>query len=457
MTTMNHESVRSRNQNSDQDEKLRQRKHGDEATRHLIRYVQEFAPFLIERASGAYIYDQNGRAILDFTSGQMCATVGHNHPAVVLAIKQGCEKVMHLLSWFLSPPVLELCDQLAAMLPPSLQKVLLLNTGGESNEAALRMAKLYTQKFEVVGLSASYHGLTAGAGSLTYSAGRKGYGPAAVGTMAIPAPYCYRCPQRQCPKKCNLACLEAGFELIDSQSVGSLAAFIAEPIISAGGVIVPPPGYLPRLKQLCQARGMLLILDEAQTGLGRMGTDFAFEHEDVVPDILTLSKTLGGGLPLSATIVSEEIEQNCYDKGFMHISSHVSDPLPALVGLAVLKVLREENLCQNVAQMGKRLENGLLEMKARYPVVGDVRGLGLLWGVEIVKDPETREADHELGSAITKRCLELGLSMNIVHFPGMSSVWRIAPPLTIKEKEIDSGLTILDQATRECLRHVKGY
>ncbi|MBN2292790.1 MAG: aspartate aminotransferase family protein [Pirellulales bacterium] len=418
---------------------------------HLIRYVREFAPFLIERASGSYIYDQTGRAILDFTSGQMCATVGHNHPAVVEAVEQGCRQVMHLLSWFLSPPVIELCNRLADMLPPSLQKVLLLNTGGESNEVALRIAKLHSGKFEVAGLSASYHGLTAGAGSLTYSTGRKGYGPASVGTMVIPAPNCYRCPIRQCPQQCKLACLEAGFELIDSQSVGSLAAFIAEPVISAGGVIVPPPGYLARLKELCRARDMLLILDEAQTGLGRMGTNFAYEHENVVPDILTLSKTLGGGLPLSATIVSPEVEQDCYEKGFMHISSHVSDPLPALVGLAVLDVLKRENLSRNAAEMGQRLQNGLLDMQKRYHVVGDVRGRGLLWGVEIVKDRDTREPDHDLGSAISNRCLELGLSMNIVHFPGMSSVWRIAPPLTVSEEEIDSGLTILDQATRECV------
>lgn len=214
---------------------------------------------------------------------------------------------------------------------------------------------------------------------------------------------------------------------------------------------MPPPGYLARLKELCRARGMLLIIDEAQTGLGRMGTNFAYEHEDVVPDILTLSKTLGGGLPLSATIISPEVEQDCYDKGFMHISSHVSDPLPALVGLAVLDVLKREHLSQNATDMGKRLQDGLLDMQKRYPVMGDIRGRGLLWGVEIVKDPQTREPDHELGSAISNRCLELGLSMNIVHFPGMSSVWRIAPPLTVSKEEIDSGLTILDQATRECV------
>ena len=436
------------------DDKTREDRHEqllEAANRHMIRYAGDFAPMLIERAAGSYIYDDRGRAILDFTSGQMCATLGHNHPAIVKSINRACTEVMHLLSWMLSPPVVELCGKLAEMLPPSLQKVILLSTGGESNEAALRIAKLSTGRFEIVGLTRSYHGLTAGAGAMTYATGRKGYGPALPGTMAIAAPNCYRCPIGQCIDNCELACLDAGFDLIDSQSVGSLAAFIAEPVISAGGIIVPPPGYFPRLKDLCEARGMLLILDEAQTGLGRLGADFAFQQDGAVPDILTLSKTLGGGLPLAATIVSPQIEQQCYDSGFLHISSHLSDPLPAVVGLAVLEVLRRERLAQRAARMGEHLGNALEEMKQRYPVVGDVRGRGLLWGVEIVSDRETRRPDHQLGAAITRRCLELGLSMNIVHFPGLSSVWRIAPPLTVTADELDAGLTILDQAIRECL------
>lgn len=419
--------------------------------RHLIRYAGDFLPLVIEHASGSYIYDNSGRAILDFTSGQMCATLGHNHPAIVAAIEHGCRQVIHLFSWMLSPPVIELCQELASLLPPSLQKVLLLSTGGESNEAALRMAKLKTGRFEVVGFTCSFHGLTGGAGASTYAAGRRGYGPAAPGAMAIPAPNCYRCPIRHCRDRCDLTCLYAGFELIDSQSVGSLAAFIAEPIISAGGVIVPPSGYFPCLKELCQARGMLLILDEAQTGLGRVGANFAFEQDGAVPDILTLSKTLGGGLPLAATVTSGEIEEECYAKGFLHLTSHVSDPLPATVGLAVLKALICERLAERAARMGEYLRAGLETLQKRYEVVGDVRGRGLLWGVEMVRDRETREPDHELGAAVTRRCLELGLHMNIVHFPGSSSVWRIAPPLTVTSGEIDTALTILDQASRECL------
>ena len=423
--------------------------------RHLIRYAGDFLPLLIERANGSYVYDEDGHAILDFTSGQMCATLGHNHPAVNEAIHRACGQVTHLFSWMLSGPVVELCGRLAALLPPSLQKVMLLSTGGESNEAALRLAKLKTGRFEIVGLTGSFHGMTGGAGASTYAAGRTGYGPAVPGTMAIPAPNCYRCPIRHCVERCDLACLEAGFELIDSQSVGSLAAFIAEPVISAGGVIVPPPGYFPRLKELCAARDMLLILDEAQTGLGRLGAHFAFEQDGAVPDILTLSKTLGGGLPLSATVTGDDIEAVCHARGFLHLTSHQSDPLPAAVGLAVLEVIERQQLAPRAVEMGACLERGLKELMQRYEVVGDVRGRGLLWGVEIVKDRLSREPNPEIGAAVSRRCLELGLSMNIVNFPASSSVWRIAPPLTVSSQEIDSALAILDQAVGECLAAAK--
>ncbi len=419
------------------------------ADEHLIRYGGEFLRPVIERASGCFLYDSDGHEILDFTSGQMCSTLGHNHPAVVSAIKQSCRQTIHLFSWMLSPPVIELCHTLAEMLPPTLQKVLLLSTGGESNEAALRMAKLHTGGFEIVGLTNSYHGMTGGAGSSTYSIGRTGCGPAMPGTMAIPAPNCYRCPIRHCIDRCDLACLDAGFELVDNQTVGALAAVIAEPIISAGGVIVPPAGYFPRLKELCEARGMLLILDEAQTGLGRIGARFAFEQDGAVPDILTLSKTLGGGLPLAATVTGKEIEESCHQKGFVHVTSHESDPLPAAVGLAVLEVIVRDRLVERARQMGDYLKRSLDELMQRYECIGDIRGRGLLWGVEIVKDRSSREPDAAFGAAVTRRCLELGLSMNIVTFPGLASVWRIAPPLTVRTEEIDKALTILDQALCE--------
>jgi 2,2-dialkylglycine decarboxylase (pyruvate) len=419
--------------------------------RHMIRYVGDFPGFFIERAEGAWVFDDRGRRILDFTSGQMCATLGHNHPEVVAAIRRSCDRSLHLFSWLLAPEVVELCRELAALLPPQLQKVILLNTGSEANEVALRMAKLTTGCWEVVGLSASFHGLTGGAGAATYAIGRSGAGPAVPGSLSIPAPYAYRCPIRHCDGACDLACLEVGFEQVDRQSTGALAAAIAEPILSTGGVIVPPAGYFPRLEELCGARGMLLILDEAQTAFGRVGADFCFAQDGVVPDFLAVSKTLGGGIPLAATVTSPEIEEDCYRKGFVHVTSHVSDPLPAAVGLAVLEVLRRERLVERAVALGARLEAGLRELQQRYEVIGDVRGRGLLWGVELVTDRESRTPNPALGTAITRRCLELGLSMNIVAFPRLASVWRIAPPLTCSEAEIDQGLAILDQAIRESL------
>jgi len=266
------------------------------------------------------------------------------------------------------------------------------------------------------------------------------------GTYAIPEPNCYRCPIRHCRDKCDMTCLDVGFNLFDAQSVGAPAAVIVEPILSAGGIIVPPDGYFVRMRKLCDARGMLLIFDEAQTAFGRIGRNFAFEALGVTPDILTMSKTLGGGLPLSATATSPEIEEECYRKGFANYTSHVSDPLPATVGLAVLEVLESERLAANARAMGERLKNGLLELKARYEVIGDVRGQGLLIGVELVRDRESREPFHQLGLEVTQRCMELGLSMNIRQVSTRGSVWRIAPPLTVKADEIDCALAIIDQA-----------
>jgi 2,2-dialkylglycine decarboxylase (pyruvate) len=423
----------------------------DMAEAYLIRYGGSFTPLLIERAAGTYLYDQSGRAILDFTSGQMCATLGHNHPAVVEAIQKACREVLHLFSGMLSPAVVKLAAQLTHLLPPTLQKAIFLNTGSEANEAAIRMAKLHTGGFEIVGLSASWHGMTAGANASTFVAARKGYGPTMPGTFSLPTPNCYRCPIQHCQDRCDMACLEVGFAMVDNQSVGAYAAVIAEPILSAGGMVVPPDGYFQRLQTLCRERGMLLILDEAQTAFGRTGTNFAFEQLGIVPDLLTLSKTLGGGLPLAATVTSAEIEQDCFEKDFLYYTSHVSDPMPAEVGLAVLQVLSSQNLNQRTQEMGSYLKAGLLELQERYEVIGDVRGRGLLLGVELVKDRQSRQPYSELGAKVTRRCLELGLSMNIVAMPSMGSVWRIAPPLTVTQAELDQGLAILDQAMRDSL------
>ena len=419
----------------------------DERERFLIRYSHNFASFIVARASGAWLETTDGRRILDFTSGQICSTIGHNHPQIVAAIQQSLDEVIHLNSWMLSEPVLALAERLVGLVPASLNKVILVNTGGEANEIALRLAKMYTGRFEMVGLTRSWHGLQAGAASLNLAAGHAGYGPSMPGSLTLPAPYAYRCPIRHCNGNCDCSCLEAGFDLIDQQSIGSLCAVIAEPILSAGGIIVPPPDYFQRLRKLCDERGMLLILDEAQTGFGRLGTMFGFEQYDVVPDILSVSKTLGGGIPIAASFTSSAIESNCYDKGFMHVTSHVSDPLPAAVGLAVINVIEEEGLVAQAQQRGDYLMAGLRELQNRHEQIGDVRGKGLLVGIELVEDRTTKKPADALGVAVGDECLRRGLSMNIVRSTGgMLNCFRMAPPLSITESEIDIALGIIDDA-----------
>jgi 2,2-dialkylglycine decarboxylase (pyruvate) len=426
-------------------------KRGNESwDEHLIRYGMAFVPRLIVKARGTSIWDADGNELLDFTSGQMCATLGHNHPRVVEAIAKASAGVLHLFSGMLSPPVVELSRRLAEMLPDLLSKAMFLSTGGEANEAALKMAKLHTGKFEVVGFTGAWHGMTSGAQAVNYLAGRKGYGPMLPGALALPAPNAYRCPLRHCRNACDGTCLDVGFDLIDAQSTGSLAALIAEPVESAGGVIVPPEDYWQKAKRHCDERGMLLVFDEAQTAF-RLGRNFAFEHFGVVPDILTLSKTLGGGVPLSAVVTSEEIEADCHAKGFLHITSHISDPLPAQVGLAVLAVIEEQHLTARAVEMGERLAAGLHYLQERHEIIGDVRGLGLLYGVELVRDRETREPDAATGRAVAERCMELGLSMNITAIGTMAAIWRIAPPLTVGAGEIERAITIMDQAIADVL------
>lgn len=417
----------------------------------LIRYCGEFSPMLIERAEGAYIYASDGRKILDFTSGQMCSVFGHNHPEIVAAIKRATEGSLHLLSTMLSPAVVQLSKELTQLLPAGLDRALFVNTGSESNEVAIRMAKLYTQGFEILGFIGSWHGMTAGAQSSTYSQTRQGYGPVIPGSLSIPAPYAYRCPIKHCQGTCDQSCLEVGMSLVDRQSVGAYAACIVEPILSAAGIIELTPEYLQRLKELCEERGMLLILDEAQTGMGRLGANFGFEILGVVPDFLTLSKTLGGGLPLAATITSKAIEEDCFDKGFINVTSHISDPLPAEVGLTMIEILVRDQMQENAARQGAYLKQQLIELQEKYECVGDVRGRGLLLGMEIVKDRHQRQPDVELGYAIADRCLELGLSMNIVRVKGMAGVFRIAPPMTISREEIDLGVAIMDKAIQESI------
>src|SRR5271168_3616316 len=413
------------------------------ARRHMLHFGGTFVPFAPVRAQGSFVFDAAGRRVLDFTSGQMSAILGHCHPEIVATVRDAAGRLDHLFSSMLSPPVVDLAEALARLVP-ALPKVMLLSTGGEANEAAIKIAKLVTGGWEVVGFAQSWHGMTGGAAAATYKAGRRGYGPSAAGSFAIPAPDAFR------PRFAGVswqAELDDSFALLDRQSTGNLAAFIAEPILSSGGMIELPVGYLRALAAKCAERGMKLIVDEAQTGLGRTGLMFAFERDGVVPDLLVLSKTLGAGLPLSAVMTSEAISRECDARGFLFYTTHVNDPLPAAVGLKVLEIVERDGLAARAAAMGARLKDGLWALRERFPWVGDVRGRGLLLGLEFVdEDGGKRRSSAELSDAVTDRALELGLSANIVRAGSSGGVMRIAPPLTVTEGEIDLGLELLAQA-----------
>jgi 2,2-dialkylglycine decarboxylase (pyruvate) len=426
------------------------------AKKYLVRYGGDAFPNLFVSAKGTVVRDDTGREILDFTSGQMCATIGHNHPAIVAAVQAAGRKAFHLFSGMIPEVVAELARTVARdWMPQGLTKSLFVNTGAESNEAALRMAKLHTEGYEILAVGGSWHGVTGGTSAVSFASDRKGYGVPVPGVFAMPEPNAYRPYIDAGDEEASaLACLELGLKMFDMQSSGRPAAIIVEPIISAGGVLVPPKAYMQALRRAADARGMLLIFDEAQTAFGRIGHRTGAEFFGVTPDIMTVSKTLGGGVPLAGTITTPEIEDSVHRKGFNFYTSHVSDPLPAEVGLAVLRVIAEECLVERARTVGLYLRQRLDELQQRHEVIGDVRGAGLLLGVELVQDRESRRPYHELGARTTRRCFELGLSMNIRRRPERGSVWRIAPPLTVSTDEIDRAAAILDQALRESLDEI---
>jgi 2,2-dialkylglycine decarboxylase (pyruvate) len=272
------------------------------------------------------------------------------------------------------------------------------------------------------------------------------------GNLTLPTPNAFRSPFRRADDSHDWESeLEYGFAMVDAQSSGSLAACLVEPILSSGGIIEPPLGYLRRLKEMCVERGMLLIADEAQTGIGRTGTMYAFERDGIVPDLLTLSKTLGAGLPVAAVVTTAEIESVCHERGFLFFTTHVSDPLAAAVALTVLSVVERDGLVARAEQLGGVLAARLGDIGERYEQVGDIRGRGLLQGIELVADKASKSPADALGKQVTAACLERGLHMNIVQLPGMGGIFRIAPPLTITDDELDAGLDILDDALKAVL------
>jgi 2,2-dialkylglycine decarboxylase (pyruvate) len=423
------------------------------AANYLVRYGGDTFPNLFRSARGTTVTDSDGREYLDFTSGQMCATIGHNHPAIVEAVQRAGERAYHFFSGMIPEAVAELAETLARdWLPGDLERTIFINTGSEATEVALRMAKMYTDGYEVLALGGSWHGITGAASSVSLASDRKGYGVPAPGVFVIPEPNAYRpyIPGAT-DEEAALANLDLALRMFDMQSAGRGAAIIIEPVISAGGVLVPPKAFLQALRKAADDRGMLLIFDEAQTAFGRIGTRTGSDYFGVVPDIMAMSKTLGGGLPLAAVATTAKIEETLFERHFTYYTSHVSDPLGAEVGLAVLKVITDERLVERAGVMGAYLRGRLEDLQQRHEVIGDVRGLGLLLGVELVRDRASRTPAHRLGALTTTKCFENGLSMNIRRRPERGSVWRIAPPLTVSTDEIDRAVDILEKSLRASL------
>ncbi|EXJ82962.1 2,2-dialkylglycine decarboxylase (pyruvate) [Capronia epimyces CBS 606.96] len=417
------------------------------ADKYVMNTGAPFLPTVITRAEGTMLYDVDNKAIIDFTSGQMSASLGHCHPEITEVVKKYAGEIDHTNSQMISMPVVDLAESLAQLLPAPLEKSFFLSTGSESVEAAITIAKRASGKFEIVAFSSSYHGVTHGVASATYCMGRKHASPIMPGQLAFPAPNASSSPFRKPDGSYDWETeMSFGWSMIDQQSVGSLAAFVFEPILSAGGILDPPKGYLKRLSIECKRRGMLLIADEAQTGLGRTGYMFGCQRDEIVPDILALSKSLGCGLALSSVSTTAEIARLAAEHGFIWVTTHQNDPLPAAVGCKVLEIVRRDDLPRRAMERGNQLREGLLRLKDKYWCVGEIRGRGLLVGMEVLSDPIAKTQSAELGVMVCEKALQLGLSCQIMAIPGAAGLFRIAPPLTVSAEEIEEALLIMDQA-----------
>jgi 2,2-dialkylglycine decarboxylase (pyruvate) len=398
---------------------------------------------IFERAEGSVVWDVNGKEYIDFNSGQMCSALGHNHPTVTAAIKQACDTMLHAHSSHYNVKEIELAARIGEILPRPLQKSLFGESGADANEMAMMIARKYTGGYEIASPHVSFHGLSDSTRAVTFSGWHAGHGHLPGGAFALVAPYCYRCPLNQTYPGCKFACLKTSFELLDAQSTGRPAAVITEPLFSAGGVIEPPAGWLKELQQMCHARDMLLIVDEEQTGLGKLGGMFGFESEGIVPDIVTVAKHFGGGVGISAVATTAEIENKVVSSGYAATHSHANDPLICAAGLASLDVIQHEDVPARARRIGKHMRERFEAMQQRYEMVGDIRGRGQLMGLELVRDRNSKEPATDEGRAIGQYCFSHGLIFSVRR---SGSVLRFVPPATTSADQIDAAMDILSNA-----------
>ena len=408
-------------------------------------------PIPVAGAEGRYFWDYDGKRYLDFASQLVNVSIGHGHPKLIAAIKEQAEKLCTIGPPMATEPRSQLGRLLAEVTPGDLKMSFFTNGGAEANENAIKLARWYTGRHKVIARYRSYHGATAGAMTLTGDPRRWHAEPGIPGIVRMLDPYTYRCPAGHpdpCPVCTGAPHLE---ELLQYEGAHTVAAVILETVVGTNGIIVPPDGYLRSIRETCDRHGILLICDEVMAGFGRTGKWFACEHWDVVPDILTLAKGINSGyVPLGAMTVSEPISEWLRDKFLAGGLTYSGHPLACASAVASIEAFREEGIVENAAKQGEFLAEALPGLAERHPSIGDVRGLGLFWGLELVKNRETREplvpfnaSGDAMGPVVRvmKAALESGLYL-MTHW----NVVMICPPLTITREELEEGLAILDDA-----------
>ena len=407
-------------------------------------FVASIEPVVFDHASGATVVDTDGKEFIDCFAGIAVSNAGHRHPKVIEAAKAQMDKLVHAGTYIYHVPVVaDLAERLAGITPGRLQKTFFGNSGAEGIETAMRLAKAYTGKSEFISLTHSFHGRTVGTLSITGNVQRKTRGgPYLPGVSFAPAPYVYRNPfGSDDPEDVADRCAEMVEWAVKYQSAGSVAAFIAEPVMGEGGIIVPPLSYFRKVKEVLDRYGILFIADEVQSGFGRTGKLFAVEHFGVEPDILVMAKGIADGFPLSATIARAEIADS-FQPG-EHLSTFGGNPVSCAAALANIDVMLDEDLAGQSATKGNQVLAQLQEMAAEYELIGDVRGLGLMIGIELVTDRAQRTPAKQQAGAIRAYSRESGVLIGVGGQEG--NVLRIQPPLTISESELERTLDVIGQ------------
>jgi 4-aminobutyrate aminotransferase / (S)-3-amino-2-methylpropionate transaminase / 5-aminovalerate transaminase len=406
----------------------------------ITDFVKSVAPIVIAKGSGAVVTDINGCEYLDCFAGISVVNAGHCNSEVIAAAKEQMEKLVHCSSYMYHvQPVADLAEKIAHIAPKGLTKSFFGNSGAEAVEGALKLARLYTGKHEFIALQGSFHGRSYGALSVSGNWVRKKRGgPYATGVSFAPIPYVYRSLWRNDPEECGRQCAKAIEDVIRFNTSGDVAAFIAEPVMGEGGIIVPPLNYFREVKKVLDRHGILFIADEVQCGYARTGKLFAIEHFGVVPDILVTAKGIADGFPLSAFTTRPDI--SAAFKPGDHLSTFGGNPVCCAAALANIKYMQRENLPRHTAAMGEYALSRFREIQQRISLIGDVRGMGLMIGIELVKDAALTPASAE-AEAVREACMNQGLLVGVGGIDG--NVIRFQPPLVISKPQIDHAIDIL--------------